>query len=135
MTERTAAPEPFGDALTRPFWEAARRRRLVLQRCGACGAHVLYPRPFCVTCMSDDVAWVESPGLGEIYSATTVRLRLSPEHEPPYVVALVELDEGPRLLGRLEPGGDCWIGQRVRVGWRDRGSDPPLPVFQRCEEE
>jgi uncharacterized OB-fold protein len=116
----------FGDALTRPFWEAAAQRRLVLQRCNGCGAHELYPRPFCIACMSDDVAWVESPGVGEVYSATTVRMRVDPEHEPPYVVALVQLAEGPRLLGR---------GARVGVGWRERGGAPPLPVFRRCPEE
>jgi uncharacterized OB-fold protein len=135
VTERKDVAELFGDPLTRPFWDAARRRRLLLQRCGACGKHELYARPFCVSCMSDDLSWVESRGRGTIYSATTVHLRLGSEHEPPYVVALVELDEGPRLLGRLEPPGDGRIGLRVRVGWRDRGSDPPLPVFLRCEEE
>jgi uncharacterized OB-fold protein len=125
----------FGDALTAPFWAAARQRRLMLQRCDACDAHVLYPRPYCVACMSDDVRWVESPGLGRIYSATTVHMPLGPDFDPPYVVALVELDEGPRLLGRLEPPGAGEIGLRVRVGWRDRDPDPPLPLFLRCEEE
>jgi uncharacterized OB-fold protein len=128
-------PVPFGDALTQPFWEAARRHELVLQRCGACGAHQFYPRPFCVECSSDDVAWVAARGEGEIYALTTVRIQIAPEFEPPYAVALVQLDEGPRLLGRIAGAETCRIGSRVRIDWHERGDEPPLPQFLPCEKE
>lgn len=118
----------YGDALTAPYWAAARRKELALQRCTACGAVQFYPRPFCLACQSDDVEWVPAGGGGVVYSMTTVRIQIAPEFEPPYIVALVELDEGPRILTNIL--GACEIGQRVRLAWKDRGAVPPLPVFE-----
>ena len=92
------------DALSRPFWAGAAEGRLLVQRCTACGAHQFYPRPFCLACQ-DEVEWVEASGRGEIYSLTTNHLRMSPELEPPYYVALVRLEEGPVLLTRIV---DAW---------------------------
>ncbi len=131
MTE----PTPYGDALTAPFWEGARRHELLLQRCGGCGTHQFYPRPFCLDCLSDDVEWVPASGQGEIYALTTVRIQTAPEFEPPYAVALVQLDEGPRMLGRLPDPDTCRIGSRVHVDWHDRGDEPPLPQFLPSEKE
>jgi uncharacterized OB-fold protein len=125
-------PPRYGDALNAPFWEAARRRELVLQHCGACGAHQLYARPFCLACGSDTVGWVAARGTGVVYSVTTVRMAFSQDHEPPYAVGLVELDEGVRVLTSL-PGG-CPIGARVQVAWKERDPDPPLPVFTHADE-
>jgi len=126
-------PDFYGDALTSPFWEAARRRALLIQRCRTCGEYQFYPRPFCLKCDADDLEWVRARGTGTVYAATTVRIQISPEFEPPYIVALVDLDEGPRILSNiLAPA--CVIGQRVRVTWKDREPDPPLPVFEPVEE-
>ncbi len=119
---------PYGDPLTAPFWEAAGRRELVVQRCGSCGHHQFYPRPFCLACESPDVGWVRAAGTGTIYSMTTVHMQVAPEFEPPYVVAIVELDEGPRLMTNII-GGPARIGDRVRVAWRERAGLPPLTVF------
>ena len=124
-----AEPEAeFGDPLTAPFWAAARRREFVIRRCAGCGAHTYIPRPFCLACGSDDVAWVAAKGTGTIHSMTTVRRTASPQFAAPYVNAIVELDEGPRLLTTIVDGA-CKIGDRVRVGWREREKAPPLPVF------
>jgi len=60
---------------------------------------------------------------------TVTRVQLLPELPPPYVVALVELDEGPRLLTNIV-GAPCKIGDRVRLAWRTREGAPPLPVFE-----
>jgi uncharacterized OB-fold protein len=116
------------DPLSLPFWEAANRRQLVIQRCRACGHHQFYPRPFCIRCSSDDVEWVEARGTGTIYSQTTIRVQLLPELPPPYVAAIVELDEGPRLATNIV--GASRIGDRVRVSWRERDGKPPVPVFE-----
>jgi uncharacterized OB-fold protein len=126
----TESATAFGDALTAPFWSAAEARQLVVQRCGACGAFQFYPRPFCLACDAEQLDWVPVAGVGTVYAMTTVHLRVDPALEPPYVVALVELDEGPRLVTNLigEPVG---IGERVRVAWRERDGAPPLPVFER----
>jgi uncharacterized OB-fold protein len=119
----------------RPYWEAALRHKLLIQRCMTCGRHQFYPRPFCLACSDERIEWVESAGQGTIYSATTVFMAVLPELEPPYVVAVVELDEGPRITTNIVgPDGipeNCQIGSRVWLAWRDRGTGslPPLPVF------
>ena len=67
-------------------------------------------------------------GGATVYAMTTVHLRVDPALEPPYVVAVVELDEGPRLTTNIV-GGQAPIGDRVRLAWRERDGAPPLPVF------
>lgn len=124
--------DPFGDAITAPFWEAAERESLVIQRCGACGRFQFYPRPFCLACDGDHMTWKAVTGIGTVYSVTTVRLAVLEELEPPYQVAVIELDEGPRLLAGIE-GIACEIGDIVTLAWRRRKTAPPLPVFTRVE--
>jgi uncharacterized OB-fold protein len=121
--------DAFGDAITAPFWEAARERRLVVQRCRDCGRHQFYPRPFCLACGGTRLDWAPSKGLATVHALTTVRIAVIAELQPPYVVALVELDEGPRMTTNIV-GGACRIGDRVRVAWRERSDLPPLPVFE-----
>lgn len=77
--------------------------------------------------------WVESAGIGVVYSLTTVRIPVVDELKPPYILALVDLDEGPRLLTNIE-GGDPRIGDRVTLAWRSRDGLPPLPVFKPAAE-
>lgn len=115
--------------MTAPFWEAAARRELIIQRCRACGAHQFYPRPFCLACDATDLVWVAAAGTGTVYSMTTVHMQVSPEFVPPYIVAIVQLDEGPRLMTNIVERA-CTIGDRVQVTWRERAGAPPLPVFR-----
>ena len=126
----------FGDALTAPFWEAARRRQLVIQHCRACSSHQFYPRPFCLSCDRDDaLEWVEASGTGTVYSVVMVHMQVLDGLEPPYQVAIVELAEGPRLTSNIV-GAPVAIGDPVRVTWRERPEpDPPVPVFEGIEEE
>ena len=132
MTEaRAERGSAVTDPILAPFWEAAGRGELLIQRCGTCGAHQFYPRLFCLACLGTDVAWARASGSGTIYTLTTVRMKLVPELDPPYQVALVTLDEGPRFLGTLE-GTGYRIGDRVTVAWRDRDEAPPLPTFRRA---
>ncbi|MDP2919274.1 MAG: Zn-ribbon domain-containing OB-fold protein [Dehalococcoidia bacterium] len=118
----------YGDPMTYPFWEAAAQHRLIIQHCKRCGSHQFYPRPFCVKCATGEVEWVETKGDGTIYSLTTVRVQISPAFNPPYNVALVQLDEGPRMLTDIE-GINAKIGDRVKLTWRERTDAPPLPVW------
>jgi hypothetical protein len=76
-----------------------------------------------------DLGWVRSAGKGAIYSLTTIRLPVTEELKPPYLLALVDLDEGPRLLTNIE-GLEARIGERVSLAWRERKDAPPLPVFR-----
>ena len=114
------------DPYTWPFWAAAKDRRLMVQRCGACGHHQFHPRPFCLACDGSDVGWVDAAGTGSIYSITTIHIPARAQ------IALVALDEGPRLLARIV-GAECSIGARVKVGWTARDDAPPFPHFSRIE--
>lgn len=128
MTDDNTAAQ-YGDPLTAPFWNAAQRHELVLQRCSLCGHFQFYPRPFCLSCGAERLAWVKALGTGTVVSKTTVRLQVTPEWRPPYVVAIVRLDEGPTLLTNIVDG-ECGIGGKVKVTWRERADAPPFPVFQ-----
>lgn len=77
---------------------------------------------------------VDSAGSGTIYSLTTVRIPVTEELTPPYLLALVDLDEGPRLLTNIEADAAS-IGDRVDVAWRNRDGLPPLPVFALASAE
>jgi len=124
----------FADPVTEPFWRACAERRLIVQRCAACGAHQFYPRPLCLACESVRVEWVEAAGRGRIYSLATVRVPVVEELKPPYLLALVDLDEGVRLLTNIE-GESARIGDRVEVAWRDREGLPPVPVFRLARDD
>jgi hypothetical protein len=132
MSEQASAGE-MGDPTTDEFWRAAREHRLVVQRCRACDAWQFYPRPFCLACFSLDVQWQPVSGRATVYSKTTVRIPVIDEMPPPYVVGIVELDEGPRLTTNLV-GDEPSIGDRVSLRWHDRGERAPLPVFERLAD-
>jgi uncharacterized OB-fold protein len=117
------------DPTTEPFWQACMEHRLLVQRCTSCGKHQFYPRPFCLSCEAAAMEWVEAAGTGTIYSITTVRIPVVDELKPPYFLALVDLDEGPRLLTNIE-ADSARIGDRVTVAWRSRNGLPPLPIFR-----
>jgi uncharacterized OB-fold protein len=126
MTDKEAE---FGDPTTAPFWDACRQHRLIVQRCRSCQHHQFYPRPFCLGCYEPDPEWVDVKGTGTIYSQSEVHVAPSPEFATPYVVAVVELDEGPRLMTNIV-NGVSKIGDRVKVVWDDRTDTPPIPLFE-----
>ena len=128
MTDEDAIEFP-GDPTTEPFWRAAVEHRLVVQRCTSCRTYQFYPRPVCLKCFTLELEWVPVSGRGTVYSKTTVRIPVIEEMTPPYVAAIVELDEGPRLTTNLV-GEEAAIGDTVTVSWRDRPGLPPLPVFE-----
>jgi uncharacterized OB-fold protein len=119
---------------TRPYWEATRDRRLLIRRCRACGAAHFYPRPFCPGCWSDDVVWEEASGRATLYTHSTVyRNDLPPFGERvPYVAAVVDLEEGPRMMTELtgiEPA-DAQIGMPLEVEYRNLTDEVAVPVFR-----
>jgi uncharacterized OB-fold protein len=124
--------ELLADPTTRAFWMRAREHELVVQHCKACNHCQFYPRPLCLVCHSQELEWHQVSGRGTVYSLTTVRIPVLPELEPPYVVVLVELDEGPRFLANA--ASDLAIGQSVRLVWRDRDGDDAMLVLTAIEE-
>lgn len=95
-------PSPPMDPDTAPYWEASTEGRLVLPRCTACGLVIWYPRAFCPDCSSLDIEWFDSSGEGSVYSFTIVRRGQGRYRDAaPYVLAYVELDDGPRVLTNI----------------------------------
>jgi Predicted nucleic-acid-binding protein containing a Zn-ribbon len=95
-----AVPQPTPD--TQPFWDGAAEGRLRLPRCRDCAAVFFYPRSICPTCWSSDLEWFDASGRGRLHSYLIAH-RPSPgfEDEVPYAVAVVELEEGPRLMSNV----------------------------------
>ncbi|WBO65617.1 Zn-ribbon domain-containing OB-fold protein [Streptomyces camelliae] len=120
---------PETDAFTRPYWEAAAEGRLLIRRCGACGRAHHYPREFCPHCWSEDVTWEEASGRATLYTWSTVhRNDLPPFGErTPYIAAVVDLAEGPRMMTELVhcAQGAPAAGMALRVTYRDGN-----PVFE-----
>ncbi len=115
-----------------PFWAATADGRLTLQRCAACGAVVWWPKAICPACQSFDLAWFDATGRGTVYSYTVVhRAPGSWGRAAPYVLAYVELEEGPRLMTNIvdsDPDA-VTIDAPVRVVWHDTGEGNALPRF------
>ena len=118
---------------TEPFWAGTLAGELRIQQCNSCGKHYFYPRPFCRYCQSGDVMWRAVSGTGRLVSYV-INYRPIPPADPgePQVIALVELDEGPRMMTNIvgvspEPG-NLPLDSRVRVDFEPRG-DQALPVF------
>jgi uncharacterized OB-fold protein len=102
--------------LTEPFWKAANDGAFLLQECGSCGHRQHYPRNLCGRCWSEDLSWTRASGEGTVWTFTVVEMPGHPAWaaETPYVIAVVELDEGPRAMTRVI---DC-AAEDMRVGMR-----------------
>ncbi|MEY4373718.1 MAG: hypothetical protein RL219_2487 [Actinomycetota bacterium] len=118
---------------TAPFWDACAQRRLVLPRCVTCTQLIWYPRRFCPACGSTDIVWEQMSGNGSVYTFTVVRRGQGPYKDvSPYVLAYVELDEGPRLLTNVvtDDVESIRCGQRVRVRFDAAGDSDAIPRFE-----
>lgn len=127
-------PLPVIDSESRPYWDALKQHRLTLKRCQDCGKHHFYPRALCPHCHSDAVEWVEARGTGTIYSFTIARRPAGPafKADTPYVVAVVELDEGARMMSNIvtDKVDAVRIGQHVSVQYEDVTEEVTLPKFR-----
>ena len=127
-------PLPVFDADSRPFWEGAKAHKLVLQQCGGCGKFVFYPRVLCPHCHSDSLEWKDVSGEGTIHTFTVARRPAGPtfKEDLPYVVALIDLKEGPRMMSNIvtDDVDSVKIGQSVKVTFDDVTGEVTLPKFQ-----
>jgi uncharacterized OB-fold protein len=94
---------PVNPELTRPFWQAAKRHELVMPRCTTCAHIFFYPRSECPRCFSTALEWVPVSGRGRLHSFTIVYQPANAafREEAPHVYAVVQLDEGPRLVSNV----------------------------------
>ena len=127
-------PLPRVDEETRGFWEALARHELYVQRCRSCGTTRFYPRSVCPACLSSDTEWLRSSGRGTVYSFTVTHQNQAPgfREELPYVLAIVELDEGVRMMTNVvgcAPDA-VRVGMPVQVVFEDVTAEITLAKFR-----
>jgi uncharacterized OB-fold protein len=125
------APKP--NLETQPFWDATAAGRLLLKRCDACHTVIWYPRSICPACGSQKTTWFDASGRGTVYSCTVTRKGQGAYRDAgPFVLAYVELEEGPRMMTNIvdcDPGS-VHIGQPVEVVFHETGQGSALPRFR-----
>jgi len=133
VTADPAKLMPVPTPETEAFWQACGEGRLLVQRCNACGHHQFYPRLLCTACSSTDVGWQQASGTGRVRSYTIIRRPVTEAYaaDVPYVVALIELAEGPTMMSNVV---DCdvdhvRIGMPVGVRFEQRTEAVAVPVF------
>jgi uncharacterized OB-fold protein len=129
-------PLPRIDEENRWFWEGCARHELWLERCGACGELRYYPRGLCPACLSSSVRHVQASGRGRVYTFTVTHQNQTPgfREQLPYVMAYVELEEGPRVLTNVVGSSpeEVTIGMPVTVEFEDIDEGTSLPRFRRA---
>ncbi|MCL8016297.1 Zn-ribbon domain-containing OB-fold protein [Streptomyces sp. AS02] len=121
---------PEADAFTQTYWDAAAQGRLLVRRCRTCGRAHHYPREFCPHCWSEDVDWEPASGRAALYTWSVVHRNDLPPFgaRTPYVAAVVDLAEGPRMMTEVVECGDgsrLRAGAQLEVAFRDG-----MPVFR-----
>ena len=135
MTERRSKkPLPRPDEESKWFWEACRRHELFAERCRSCGMLRFYPRALCPGCLSSDTIYERLSGRGRVHTFTVTWQNQAPgfREELPYVMAYVELNEGPRILTNIVgcPPEEIRIGMPVEVEFEDATPEIGLPRFR-----
>ena len=125
---------PAPTALSQPYWDGAREHKLLFQQCRVCGTNWHPPMPLCPKCHSSEIDWLPAAGGGAIYTYTIVQHPTHPAFQDhiPYAVAVVELDEGPRIVANIR---NCPVeavrgGMRVTLLFEDVTDTVTLPQFQ-----
>ncbi len=125
-------PLPVANADSATYWQSAKEGKLVLRRCKSCGETHFMPRYLCPVCWSTDLEWIEAVGKGTVHSFTIIRRASSPAFAglTPYVVALIDLAEGPRMMSNIvgDHALDVEIGDGVTLRFEDREGSK-LPQF------
>jgi len=130
-TKQKPVPQPYQD--TQKYWDAAKQKRLILQRCGQCDEFQFYPRGVCSHCLASDLRWVDASGNRKIHSFTVSYRAPHPgfEGDLPFVLAIVELDEGVRMMSNIvncDPKA-VRIDMKVKVVFEELTPEITLPQF------
>jgi uncharacterized OB-fold protein len=129
-------PVPVPDELSRPFWDAAKERRLVVQRCRSCGYYNHPPRRFCDACLAQELHFESVSGRGAVYTYTVMHQRdvAGFEDNAPFINIVVELAEQPQLLMvsnlPIVDRPKVSIGAAVEIDFEDRGDGVVVPQFR-----
>jgi uncharacterized OB-fold protein len=136
MSEARPKPIPISDDVTRPFWEATKEKRLLVQRCATCGYYNHPPRHVCDACLSQELRFEAVSGRGRIYTFTVMHQRdvSGFESEAPFINIVVELEEQPMLLMvsnlPILERDRVRIGVPVMIDFEDRGGGVIVPQFK-----
>lgn len=125
--------EPRPSEASAAYWEATRDKRLVLQWCLDCNAPVHFPRVVCPGCLGSKFDYREASGRATVHAVVVEHRPPSPfDDDQPYAVALVELDEGVRMVTNIVacPPMDVTPGMSVRVTWEALSDGRHLPLFE-----
>ena len=126
-------PAPMVTTTTRQFWDATARGQFLLQRCDTCDLVIWFPRSRCPQCATTALPTFAASGKGVVYSHTVIR-KVGNEYKGavPFVVAYVELDEGPRIMTNIVGCGpdDVTVGMRVEIEFNDTGEGSALYRFR-----
>lgn len=127
-------PLPQIEPFTKPFWEAAKDGRLLVQECKSCNSPIFFPRDRCPKCWSQDLQWIEASGKGTIYafSITYEGVEDVFKEDLPIVLAWIDLPEGIRMQSNIvecDPD-DVSIGMDVEVVFEKVTEDISLPYFK-----
>lgn len=127
-------PVPIVNPWAKPFWDAAREEKLILQKCQDCDKHIFYPRIACPHCFSDKVEWIEASGKGMVYSYTVVTNNAPSAfiQDMPFVIAIVKLEEGVQMLSNIincNPD-DVECDMPVEVTFEKLNDEFTLPKFR-----
>jgi uncharacterized protein len=123
---------PLTDQFSQGYWNAARDGTLLIQRCRTCGRYQFYPRGHCVHCFAADPEWTPASGRGRLHTYTITQRTPNAEFaaDCPYVLAIIELDEGPRMTARIiGKADDIACGQQVHAVFTPAGNAGVLPNF------
>jgi len=136
-TTEIRRPAPLLTDDNEGFWLAAAHNQLVTQQCVNCGKLLHPPRPMCPRCHGLEMVWIELAGTGTVYSYALLHHPQHPAFSYPVIAALVDLDEGIRLLSNLVriDTDDVRIGMRVRVLFKAVADGMAVPVFEPSEHE
>ncbi|MGH1491849.1 MAG: Zn-ribbon domain-containing OB-fold protein [Acidimicrobiales bacterium] len=133
MSETTKRPVPVPTPETQHFWDGTKDEKLLLQRCSGCETTYFPPRPFCPACSSRDVVVEEASGRGFLYSYV-ISHRPHPAFDAPYSIAVVELDEGPRMMTNIvgcdQTPEALQLDMAVEVAFEPITDDITLPLFR-----
>lgn len=126
-------PLPRPTPLSKPHWDGCKEGKLRVQKCADCAAYTFIPAPCCSSCLSENLEWVDSSGQGVLYSYTLVHRPQQPSFEVPYIVAVVELEEGWHMLSNLKDVApeEVEIGMPLEVIFEERSPEITLPLFRR----
>jgi uncharacterized OB-fold protein len=137
MTQTVDAPRkpvPQPDDLSRPFFEGAARGELMIMRCTACGAYLAPASRLCTECLNESLEWVAASGRGTLFTFAVMHQKYHPGFfgELPYNIAVVELEEGPRLNSNVVgvANDDLQVGMPLRVTFEEAGEGVTLPKFR-----